>query len=424
MSPRILLVDDDAAIRSTLAEALAEGGRAEIVVAASAEEAIQMLDAAPAPNIVLTDLKMRGLDGMDLLRVVRRRAPTSKVVLMTAYHDVGTAVSAMREGAADFLCKPFDLHTLRDVLDRLLATASPSPTEGGASPVTVPERPARRGPEARQTVLADRYLLETEVGRGAMAVVHQAHDRRHDRRVAVKVLRKEVALSIGVDRFLEEIRITARLQHPHILTLIDSGQWHGIPFFVMPFIGGRSLRHRLAGADPMPTATVAALLRDIADALAAAHASGIVHRDVKPENILLSGRHAWVADFGVSKALWGAVEAGSTLTGAAIGTPAYMAPEQVFGDSEIDGRADVYALGVVAYEMLCGDPPFVGPNTQAVAAAHLTTDPPSLRARRPGVPGGLEELVMRCLSKDPAGRCQDAESLSRGFAGFAREGSA
>ena len=281
--------------------------------------------------------------------------------------------------------------------------------------------PARVAAVARPMLLAGRYALESEVGHGAMAVVYRARDRKHDRDVAVKLLRREVALSLGVDRFLEEIRIAARLHHPHILTLIDSGELNGAPYFVMPFVAGLSLRRWLLEHRRMPAAVAAALLRDVADALAAAHTAGIVHRDVKPENVLLSGQHAWVADFGVAKALGGAAAVGSTLTGTMIGTPLYMAPEQGYGDDGVDGRADIYALGVVAYELLCGEPPFNGTNATAVLAAHLTAEAPPPRARRPDIPSGLEDVVMKCLAKDPRHRWPDAASLARGFGSFAVE---
>jgi serine/threonine-protein kinase len=357
---------------------------------------------------------------MDQLRFIRQRAPASKVVLMTAYHDVGTAVRAMREGASDFLCKPFDLHSLRAVLDRLLDPDAAGQATGSTTD-SPEQKPARLAPAERPMLLAGRYALESEVGHGAMAVVYRARDRRHDRDVAVKLLRREVALSLGVDRFLVEIRIAARLHHPHILTLIDSGELNGAPYFVMPFVAGPSLRRWLAEQSPVPPSAAAALLRDVADALAAAHAAGIVHRDVKPENVLLSGRHAWVADFGVAKALGGAAAVGSTLTGTMIGTPLYMAPEQAYGDEGVDGRADIYGLGVVAYELLCGEPPFNGPSASAVLAAHLTEEAPALSMRRPDLPSGLEDLVMKCLAKDPRHRWPDAASLARGFGSFAGE---
>lgn len=438
MCARILIVDDDTTVRATLADALKDDGAAEICVASSAEHALRIVDEDGAPDVVLSDIRMQGLDGLDLLRVLRQRAPSSKVVLMTAYHDVGTAVSAMREGASDFLCKPFDLPSLRGVLAPLLGPETVRPAAAGGA-VTRKWTGSPREGAARDTpghgdrdtagevgrvqvgggaLLADRYEVKEEIGRGAMAVVFRARDRRHERSVAVKALRKEVSSSIAVDRFLGEIRIAARLQHPHVLTLIDSGHWDGVPYFVMPLVGGPSLRRRLELEGPMSIGGGAALLRDVADALAAAHGLGIVHRDVKPENVLLSGRHAWVADFGVARALWDAAERGGTLTGALIGTPLYMAPEQASGDEEVDGRADIYALGVVGYELLCGSTPFSGRGARAILVAHLTADPPSLRARRPDVPTGLEEVVLKCLSKDPARRWQDAESLSRSFGSF------
>lgn len=361
---------------------------------------------------------------------------------MTAYHDVGTAVSALREGAADFLCKPFDLRELRAVLGRLLGPpagraeatdARPGAVRPARGPIDVTEQGATAGAASqsraapaqgrRAALLADRYEIEEEVGRGAMATVFRARDHRHGRSVAVKVLRKEVASSIGVDRFLGEIRIAARLHHPHILTLIDSGRQEGVPFYVMPFVDGPSLRCLLEDRGPMPVSRAAALLGDIADALGAAHALGIVHRDVKPENVLLSGRHGWVADFGVAKALWDAAGAGSTLTGTAIGTPIYMAPEQVAGGADVDQRADIYALGVLAFEMLSGRPPFTGPGTRAVLAAHLSAEPPSLRGLQPRVPAGLEETVMMCLAKDPDRRWPDTGSLSRSLSEFVAEAS-
>jgi serine/threonine protein kinase len=205
--------------------------------------------------------------------------------------------------------------------------------------------------------------------------VFRARDARHDRHVAVKVLRQGVAASIAGDRFLREIQITARLHHPHCLTLIDSGEWNGAPFFVMPFVDGPSLRKLLDAEGRVPASRVAGLLRDVASALAAAHAIGIVHRDVKPENVLLSGPHAWVTDFGVARALGDAADARATSIGSAIGTPEYMAPEQCTGATDVDHRADICALGVVAYELLSGRSPFSRDSVRAILAAHLTAEP-------------------------------------------------
>jgi len=419
---RVLIVDDDAAIRVALVAALDDGSM-DVAQASSAEDAIRVLDERGAPDVVLTDLRMQGLDGLDLLRMVRERAPDSKVVMMTAYHDVGTAVTSMREGAADFLCKPFDLPTLREVLGRLLGRGDiGSSRDGGHASVGAGNdgRPTRWG-EPVPHILADRYELEIEVGRGAMARVFRARDPRHDRHVAVKVLRPEVAVSIGTERFLREIQIAARLHHPHILTLIDSGEWNGSPYFVMPFVEGASLRRRLDEEGRLPIPRAAALLRDVAEALAAAHAVGIVHRDVKPENVLLSGRHAWVSDFGVARALWDAAGARDTTIGAAIGTPAYMAPEQGAGAGDVDHRADVYALGIVAYELLAGRPPFSGRSARAILTSHLVDEPPPLRERRPDIHPGLEKAVMGCLAKPPEKRWSDAASLAGRFGAFAVE---
>jgi CheY-like chemotaxis protein len=420
MSARILIVDDDAAIRRTLAEALGEEPETEVEVASSAEEALRVLATEPSPDVVLSDLRMRGLDGMDLLRLLRQRAPSSRVVLMTAYHDVGTAVGAMREGASDFLCKPFDLSTVRDVLHRLLGSSHGPASLRRASVVTLESHHTASGLRPARVLLAGRYAVEAEIGHGAMASVVSARDVRHDRRVAIKVLRREVAAAIGADRFLREIRLTASLHHPHILTLIDSGEWDGVPFFVTPLVDGPSLRRRLQDGAPMTIIEAAALLRDVSDALAAAHALGIVHRDVKPENVLLSGRHAWVADFGVARVLWDAVQANSTTPGTAVGTPHYMAPEQGLGE-EMDHRADIYALGVLAYELLTGRPPFTGPTLRAVLAAHVAAEPAPLRALCPGIEEGLEQTVMRCLNKAPGDRWPDAEVLSQRFARYAVE---
>jgi serine/threonine-protein kinase len=260
--------------------------------------------------------------------------------------------------------------------------------------------------------LADRYRIERELGAGGMATVYLAEDLRHHRRVALKVLRPDLAATVGPERFLREVTIAANLQHLHILPVHDSGESGGFLYYVMPFVEGHSLRERLVKQGELPVPEVARILREVADAMAAAHAKGVVHRDIKPENILLSGRHAVVTDFGVAKAVSEATGRSQlTTAGVALGTPTYMAPEQAAADPHMDHRVDIYALGVMGYEMLTGRPPFVGPTPQSVLAAHVTTaaEPPT--KYRATIPAGMAELVMRCLEKKPADRPQTAEEL-------------
>jgi formylglycine-generating enzyme required for sulfatase activity/dienelactone hydrolase len=263
---------------------------------------------------------------------------------------------------------------------------------------------------------AGRYVLERELGRGGMGTVYLARDPRHDRLVAIKVLRDELSGQVGAERFLREIRIAATLQHPNILTLIDSGDAGGVLHYVMPYAEGESLRERVARGAMSPLDAMP-ILREVIDALAYAHNHGVVHRDVKPDNIILSGRHALVVDFGVAKAMSALKESlheqpGETLTqvGTSIGTPAYMAPEQAAGDPHVDHRADIYALGIVAYEMLAGRPPFTGaPST--VRMAQISTPPPPLSTAVPSAPAWLVLMITRCLEKDPAKRYQSADEL-------------
>ena len=255
-----------------------------------------------------------------------------------------------------------------------------------------------------QAVVGDRYAIEREIGRGGMSIVYLARDLRHGREVAVKVLRPELTASVGPDRFLREIKIAARLQHPHILPLYDSGEGHELLYYVMPFVAGESLRDRLAKQGPLAIAEALEISREVGAALAYAHDQGIVHRDIKPENILLSSGLAMVADFGIASAL---VEAGVepiTNSGVAIGTPGYMSPEQAGGASRLDGRSDVYSLGCVLFEMLAGEPPFTGPTPQAVLARHIHERPPSLHIVRPTIPPTVEQAINRALAKVPADR--------------------
>ena len=259
-----------------------------------------------------------------------------------------------------------------------------------------------------QAALAGRYQLTRELGHGGMATVFEARDTRLERMVAVKLLDKQVTGTIGVERFLREIAITARLQHPHILTLIESGKDDGLVYYVMPFVLGESLRERLTREPRFPLAEAVVIAREVADALAYAHEQGVVHRDIKPENILISGGHALVADFGIARAIENCnvcgPSAGITAVGLPIGTPAYMSPEQAEGRPDVDGRSDVYSLGCVLFEMLAGRPPFTGRNARTVMMQHVTTPPPALLELRPDLPVMLVEAVERAVQKDPADR--------------------
>ena len=265
--------------------------------------------------------------------------------------------------------------------------------------------------------LGDRYRVVRKLGEGGMAEVYLAQDLRHDREVAIKVMRPEMARSLGRERFLREVRLLAHLQHPHILGLVDSGEAEGAVYYVMPYLPAGSLRQRLDRERELPLEDAIQILREIAGALEHAHAQGVVHRDIKPENVLFSAGHAQVADFGIARLL---TEAGGdagtstptlTAAGVVIGTPQYMAPEQAAGDPKTDARADLYAFGVLAYEALAGEPPFTASTAARIAAMHLTQKPAPLSSRRPSVSSALEAVVMRCLEKLPADRWQSAREM-------------
>jgi serine/threonine-protein kinase len=260
-----------------------------------------------------------------------------------------------------------------------------------------------------RAALADRYRIERQLGQGGMATVFLAHDLRHERDVAIKVLHPELAASMGAERFEREIKLAAKLHHPHILALFDSGEADGLFYYVMPFVPGESLRDRIGREQMLPVDDALQITSEVADALGAAHALGIVHRDIKPENILLAGGHALVADFGVARA---ASEAGEKLTqtGMAVGTPTYMSPEQAMGDP-VGPTSDLYALGCVAYEMLTGQPPFTGANARAIMARHTMEAVPSLRLVRDAVPEEVEEAILAVLAKVPADRPQSAKEF-------------
>src|ERR1044071_6042265 len=281
--------------------------------------------------------------------------------------------------------------------------------------------------------LADRYRIARELGQGGMATVYLAHDLKHDRKVAIKVLRPELAAVIGADRFLSEIKTTANLQHPHILPLFDSGvtgvgsaESGGVHatntppdsplptflYYVMPFIEGGTLRDRMEREKPLPIADAVRIATEVAGALDYAHRHGVIHRDIKPENILLHEGQALVADFGIALAMSAKGEDRLTKTGISFGTPHYVSPEQAMGDGELDARSDVYSLGAVLYEMLAGDPPYTGSTAQAIVAKVITQRPPLITVSRDAVPPHVSAALHKALAKLPADRFHRAAALA------------
>lgn len=267
-----------------------------------------------------------------------------------------------------------------------------------------------------RAALAGRYDIERELGAGGMAVVYLARDVQRDRPVALKVLRPGLGLAAGAERFHREIRLAARLVHPHILPLLDSGEAGGRLWYTMPYIEGESLRARMDREKLLPVDEAIRISCEVAEALGCAHAQGILHRDIKPENILLSGGQPLVADFGIARAI-GSKDERITGTGIAIGTPAYMSPEQASGEADLDARSDLYALACVTYEMLAGEPPFVGPTAQVMIARRLSQPPPSVRTIRPQVPEALDAVLHRALAPIPADRFATAAEFARALSG-------
>jgi len=264
-----------------------------------------------------------------------------------------------------------------------------------------------------QDALAERYLLEHQLGRGAMATVYLARELRHDRPVALKVLHAELVPTVASGRFLREIHLAGRLQHPHIIPMLDSGEAQGRLWYTMPYIRGESLRALLEREDALPIGIALELARQIALALDYAHREGVIHRDLKPENILLSDGQALIADFGLAKAL----ETSDRLTGSgiAVGTAAYMSPEQASG-GEVDGRADLYSLACLLFEMLGGEPPFTGTSAQAIIAQRFAMPPPSVRELRAEVSDALDGVIRRALALDPAERFANGTELAHALA--------
>jgi len=266
--------------------------------------------------------------------------------------------------------------------------------------------------ERLASALADRYRVERELGQGGMATVYLAHDLRHQRDVAIKVLHPDLGAALGSERFLSEIRTTARLQHPHILPLLDSGEADGLLYYVMPLVTGETLRTRLERERQLPIDVAVLIAREVADALGYAHGLNVIHRDIKPENILLQGGHALVADFGIALAVQSAGGQRMTQTGLSLGTPQYMSPEQAMGERAIDARSDIYALGAVTYEMLAGDPPFTGSSVQAIVARVMTEKPSPIRTVRDTVSPQVEHAVLTALAKLPADRFATAPEFA------------
>ncbi|MGQ0764624.1 MAG: protein kinase domain-containing protein [Gemmatimonadota bacterium] len=261
--------------------------------------------------------------------------------------------------------------------------------------------------------IADRYRVSHEIARGGMATVYRALDLKHDRDVALKVLSSELPAPGGADRFLREIALTARLDHPHILPLLDSGESDGLLYYVMPLVEGESLRDRLKRDRQLPIDEALKITREVASALTHAHGHGVVHRDIKPENIMLSGGHARVADFGIGRVLSATATESLTATGLVIGTPTYMSPEQASGSSDVDARADEYSLACVLYEMLAGHPPYTGPSAAALLARKAIEPVPSLRTVRETVPRGIELAIVKALARLPADRFSSAREFSQ-----------
>ncbi len=264
--------------------------------------------------------------------------------------------------------------------------------------------------------LSDRYRIEQLVGAGGMATVYRARDLKHDRDVAIKTLHPDLGASLGPERFLAEIRTTARLQHPHILPLLDSGEADGLLYYVMPLVDGETLRARLDREKQLPIDDSLLIAREVADALDYAHGHGVIHRDIKPENILLQDGHALVADFGIALAVQQASGKRITESGMSVGTPQYMSPEQAAGERSIGARSDIYSLGAVLYEMLIGEPPFTGPTVQAIVARQVSEPPRSVALQRRAVSGSVDAAVLRALQKVPADRFPTARAFADALA--------
>jgi serine/threonine-protein kinase len=392
---RILVTDDEPGLRRFVAEVLTADGH-HVSECADGVQAVEWAGRERL-DLLITDLKMPNLDGLALLRRLRGARLDTRVIVMTAHGSVDSAVEAMKLGAIDYLEKPLKSPAaLRAIVSRALGHH--------AAPAGRSARPAGDPSRELAAALADRYTIRQELGRGGNACVYLAEDLRHERKVAVKVLRAEMAMQMGADRFRREVAIVARLTHPHILPFVDSGEAAETLYYVLPYAEGGSLRRRMRQDGPLTIQAALQIAGPIASALDYAHRQGFVHRDVKPENILFTGGSPLLADFGIARAITLAAGDGLTAVDMAIGTPEYMSPEQVAGDRSLDGRSDQYGLALVLFEMLAGAPPFTGNSARAVMGRHLYERAPLLRTRRPLVPARLEQALNRALAKDPADR--------------------
>jgi serine/threonine-protein kinase len=275
-------------------------------------------------------------------------------------------------------------------------------------------------PDSHREALGDRYTIEREIGQGGMATVYLARDTKHGREVAIKILLPELSVAVGPDRFLREIEITARLNHPHILPLLDSGAAGGVLFYVMPFVSGGSLRRLLQAQTSLSMEEVLRITRDVASALDHAHGKGVIHRDIKPENILFSEGLAVVSDFGIARAVSDITREGVTRTGLAIGTPGYMSPEQALGTSELDARSDVYSLGCVVYEMLTGGTPTSWPGPEDVRLGRLADLSAEHRRRLDALHGRVEQVLARALALRPDDRFRGTGELANALISASR----
>jgi len=450
----ILIVDDDPALLEALPEALRlRMGGVTVETADSAGAALDRI-AVRDYDAIITDIKMPGMDGLALLAEIRTRRPDTPTLMITAYGENDLVVGALRGGACDFIQKPIDrdyfvaalyrairahvlnrrakdrqlaLQSCADDLERVVQTLEHElprmPRTGEAELVPhagVPGKPPKDGSDATSAgrlerltaALGGRYTIERELGHGGMATVYLARDLKHDRPVALKVLRPELAASLGAERFLREIQVTAHLTHPNILPLLDSGRVDEFLYYTAPYVEGESLRSRLDREKQLSVDEALRLAMEVAAALDYAHRHQIVHRDIKPENILLEEGHAVVADLGVARAIHAAEGEQVTETGLAVGTAAYMSPEQAAGEGALDGRSDIYSLACVLYEMLAGEPPHTGPSMQAVMAKRLAAPVPDVRTLRDSVPEAVERVLQRALARAPVDRFATAAEMA------------